>query len=150
MRTSRALLESFINLPSLALVGVSRTGQKFGNVVLRELRAKGYRVYPINPLADLIDGVRCYHTFADLPEPVGGVVVVVPPESAITVVREAAAAGIRRVWLQQGAASPYVLQVCRELRLETIADECILMFAAPTGIHKVHRAVHDVFHRLSA
>jgi len=41
---------------ALALVGLSRSGKKFGNVACRELKAKGYRVYPIHPSADVIDG----------------------------------------------------------------------------------------------
>lgn len=59
--TSRATVESFLAQPALALVGMSRSGKKFGNVAYRELTAKGYRVYPIHPAADSIDGVRCYH-----------------------------------------------------------------------------------------
>lgn len=146
MKTRQAAIDAFVAEPALALMGASRGGKKFGNAALRELRSHGYRVYPVHPVADTIDGVRCFRSLAELPEPVGGVVISLPPDQAVVAVRAAAAAGIHRVWLQQGAASPYVLDVCHELGLEPVVDECILMFAAPRGIHRAHRWIHDLLH----
>ena len=54
--------------------------------------------------------------------------------------RDAAEAGIRHVWLQQGAESPYVASLCSELGLNAVLGECILMFAQPQKFfHKPHR-----------
>lgn len=146
MKTAQATIDAFVAEPALALMGASRGGKKFGNVALRELRLHGYRVYPVHPVAGAIDGVQCFRNLADLPEPVGGVVISLPPDQAVAAVRSAAAAGIPRVWLQQGAESPYVLEVCRELGVEAVAGECILMFASPHGIHKAHRWMHNALH----
>ncbi|OFW04627.1 MAG: hypothetical protein A3H96_09580 [Acidobacteria bacterium RIFCSPLOWO2_02_FULL_67_36] len=148
--TLRADVEAFLSEPVLAVVGASRTGKKFGNIACRELRAKGFRVYPVHPTADRIDGVQCYPRLADLPERVKSLLVVVPPAQAEIVVREAAAAGVDRVWLQQGAASASVLSTCRELGLRTVAGECILMFAEPAGFHRAHRWVWKVLRKLPA
>jgi predicted CoA-binding protein len=119
----------FIAQPAMAVVGVSRSGRRFGNTACRELRAHGYRIYPIHPVAHVIDGMRCYQGFEDLPERIDAVLVVVPPTQAVGVVREAAAAGIHDVWLQQGEESPAVLQTCDELGVTCISGECILMRA---------------------
>ena len=147
---SKGSIDAFLAEPAIAVVGVSRSGKGFGNAAVRELRRKGYRIHPVNPQADLVDGERCYRSLAELPEPVGAVLVVVPPEQALTVVREAARAGIRRVWLQQGAESPLVTLACDELGLDVIAGECILMFAKPTGVHNAHRWVWKVLGKLPA
>ena len=125
--------------PALAIAGVSRSGKGFGVAALRELRRQGYRLYPVHPHADVVDGVRCYPRLSDLPERVGGVLVVVPPEQGFEVVRSAAAAGIRHVWLQQGAESAALLRVCQDLGLDTVSGECVLMYAHPAGIHRAHR-----------
>lgn len=146
--TSRAAVNAFLSQPAIAIFGASRSGKKFGNVALRELRAKAYRVYPIHPEAPAIDGSRCYRRIADVPERVDAVLVVVPPASAVDVVREAATAGVHYVWLQQGAQSPLVLDVCRDLGLVTVAGECILMFAQPTGVHKAHQWVNRLLRKL--
>jgi predicted CoA-binding protein len=137
--TSQTAVDGFLAQPALALVGMSRSGRSFGNYAYNALTTKGYRVYPIHPIADTIDGHPCYHRFADLPEHVDAVLIVVPPEQAANVVKEAAAAGVHHVWLQQGAESPQVLAACRDAGVDAVAGECILMFAKPTGFHKMHR-----------
>ncbi len=146
--TSRTSVDAFLAEPALAIVGMSRSGRKFGNAACRELTSKGYRIYPVHPSADAIDGHPCYRRFADLPERVGAVLVIVPPGAALRVVRDAAAAGIHRVWLQQGAESPDVLDACRTLGLDVVSGECVLMFARPTGVHKAHRWITGLLGRL--
>jgi hypothetical protein len=148
--TTRAAINAFLKKPTLAVAGVSRSGKKFGNMAFRELRAKGYRVYPLHPSAVSVDGAPCYRRFAELPEPVDAVLVVVPAVAALDVVRDAAAAGVNFVWLQQGAESPDVLALCRELGLITIAGECILMFAEPKSFHKAHRWLWRLLGKLPA
>lgn len=148
--TSRSAVNEFLSKPAIAIAGVSRSGKKFGNVAMRELQAKGYRVYPIHPIGGTIEGVPCYTSFGKLPEPVEAVLIVLPPIAAVDVVRDAAAAGVRYVWLQQGAQSAHVLQVCAELGLVCIAGECILMFAQPRSFHKLHRWVWGALGRLPA
>jgi uncharacterized protein len=143
-------IQSFLAEPALAVVGVSRSGRGFGNVACRELRTKGYRVYPIHPAATSVDGDRCYKQIEDLPERVGAMLVVVPPSEAAQVVRDAARAGIRHVWLQQGAESPEVLKICRERGIDAVSGECVLMFANPTGYHKAHQWLRGLFGRLPA
>lgn len=142
--TSRTAVDAFLAQPAIALVGMSRSGHGFGNYARAALAKQGYRVYPLHPTADAIEGQRCYRRFADLPEHVDAVLIVVPPDEAEFVVKQAAAAGIHHVWLQQGAESPQVLEACREAGVDAVAGECILMFAKPTGFHKLHRLVRQL------
>lgn len=65
--------------------------------MLKDLKEKGYRVFPINPHARSIDGKRCYPNLSALPERPDGVVTVVPPETTEEEVKQAQAAGIQRV-----------------------------------------------------
>src|ERR1051325_913575 len=87
----KAMIDEFVSQPSLALIGMSRSGKKFGNYAYRALAAKGYRVYPIHPFAPSINGVRCYAGFTSLPEPVDTALIVVPPAQAMNAVRDASA-----------------------------------------------------------
>ena len=147
---SMAMIDEFLALPALALIGMSRSGKKFGNFAHQALVSKGYRVYPIHPTADVINGVKCYSEFADLPEPVQGVLIVLPPEQAVAAIRKVAAAGIQRVWLQQGSSSPEALAVCRNEGIHVIFGECILMFARPAGLHRAHRLIWGLLGKLPA
>ena len=148
--TSAKSIEAFLDNPSIAVVGVSRSGKGFGNAACRSLRTKGYRVYPVNWATPTVDGIRCYSRLSDLPERVNAVLVVVPPPQAVDVIRDAAAAGIRHVWLQQGAESAEAVRVGSELGLDVISGECILMFARPTGIHRAHRWLRQITQGLPA
>ncbi len=60
MKNSMNIIEEFLTLKTLAVVGVSRRKDKFGNVIYRELRARGYQVMAVNPNADMVEGDRCY------------------------------------------------------------------------------------------
>ncbi|MBI4165543.1 MAG: CoA-binding protein [Acidobacteria bacterium] len=147
--TSRAAVSDFVGQQKLAIVGASRRKGKFGNMALKELRAKGYKLFPVHPEADMIEGQKCYRSFSALPEAVGGVLVVVPPAQAEKVVREAAEAGIRRVWLQQGAESPAAVRFCEENGMSVVHSECILMFAEPAAwFHRAHRWVWKLLGKL--
>ncbi len=137
--TSRAAVDNFLAQKDLALVGVSRSGKKFGNMALRELTANGYRVFPVHPNAETIQGVRSYRSIRELPTPVGGLLIVVQPNQTEVVVREAATAGIRRVWMQQGSQSPAALSFCTENGIEAVHGECILMFLEKGPVfHRFH------------
>jgi predicted CoA-binding protein len=69
---TKALIDDFLAQRTLAVVGVSRKAEKFGNMVYRELKAKGYRVFAVNPRTESVAGERCYPSLSALPEPVGG------------------------------------------------------------------------------
>ena len=53
--------------------------------------------------------------------------VVVTPERASQVMKDAAQAGVRNVWLQQGSESPEVLALGEELDLNLVSKKCIFM-----------------------
>ena len=103
----------------------------------------------MNPNAENIGGEKCYPSVAALPEKVGGVLVFTPPSQTEKVVREAAAAGIRRIWIQQGAQSDAAIEFCRQKGLEAVSGQCILMFVEPVAsFHGFHKWVKGLFGRL--
>lgn len=147
--TSKAAVADFVSQRKLAVVGVSRKKLKFGNLAFRELKRKGYKLFPVHPHAEQLEGERCSASLAALPEPVDGLLVIVPPAQAEQVVREAAAAGIRRVWLQQGAGSPAAIRFCEDNGISVVHGECILMFAEPAAwYHRAHRWVWGLLGKL--
>ena len=142
-------IRNFLNQESLAVIGVSRSGKKFGNTIFKALKVKGYTTYAINPFTKIIDGMACFHTLADLPEKVGGIVLAVPPAIGIGVLHEANKLGIRHVWLQQGAESQETIQYCQKNGINVIYGECILMFAEPVNsVHRVHRIIRRMLGKI--
>ncbi|MCX6029741.1 MAG: CoA-binding protein [Chloroflexi bacterium] len=147
--TTKSTVDDFLSQRTLAVVGVSRDPKKFGNTIYRELKAKGYRVLPVNPKMETFDGDRCYPSLAALPERPGGAVIVVPPAQTEAVVRDAAAAGVGRVWMQGGAESDAAVRFCQANGISEVHGECVLMFAKPQGFgHKAHRWVWGLLGKL--
>lgn len=54
-------------------------------------------MFPVNPAAKLIDGDTCYPNLAALKGKEDGVVVAVPAQQAVSILRDAVKAGIRNV-----------------------------------------------------
>ena len=141
----------FVQGRRLAVVGVSRAHRKYGNHAYRELKARGLDVMAVHPELASIEGDPCFKSLAELPRPADGVLVCVQPEKVPEVLRQAAAAGIRRVWLQAGAESDAAIKLAAELGLDLVQGECILRYAPPVrGFHRLHRGLRRLFGRLTA
>ncbi len=139
-------IQEFVGQKTIAMVGVSRDEKSFSAMAYRELKAKGYRLLPVNPNAPTVAGEPCWPSLAALPTPADGVLVFTPPAATEGVVREAAARGIRRVWLQQGTVTDAAVAAAQEKGMATVAGKCILMFAEPVGsFHAVHRFFAKLF-----
>jgi len=147
--TQKADVEEFISQKRLAVAGVSRKSNKFGNAVFKELKKKGYQVWPVNPNMETFQGEPCYPDLKSVPGPIDGVVVVLPPKRTEVLVKEAKEAGINRVWMQLGAQSDAAVDFCKQNGMLVVANECILMFAEPVAsFHKFHRWIWKVFGKL--
>ena len=121
-------IAAFLAQGPFAVVGASGDRSKYGNKVLRAYQQRGMRLLPVNPNQTEIEGLACYPDLASLPEPVHGVSIVTPPAITEKVVEEAAAAGIKYVWMQPGAESPTAIARAEELGLEFIAGgPCVLV-----------------------
>ena len=138
--------EAFAAEKSLAIVGVSRT-RGFGNRLFKHLKQKGYRVFPVNAHAETVEGERCFRRLDDLPEPVGGVVTVVPPAETEKVVEDCSRLGLRRVWMQQGSESKAAIALCREKGISEVHGECLIMHTAGGFPHSAHRWVWKMLGR---
>ena len=137
---------AFLGEKCLAVVGISRT-RGLGNAVFSELKNKGYRVFPISTTVDLVDGERCFRTLDELPEQVGGVVTAVPPAQTEKIVADCVRLGIKHIWMQRGSQSPRAIRLAEEQGLAVVHHACILMYAQPTSVHRVHAWIAKVFGR---
>lgn len=136
-------VQDFLAQRRLALVGLSRDPADFSRVVWKELQSRGYALQAVNPAGGEIDGQPVFPDLASLPEPVDGALVMTPPAASAAVVRAAAAAGIRRVWLHrgagQGAVSEDAVAEGRAAGLSLVVGECPMMFLQNTAwFHRAH------------
>jgi predicted CoA-binding protein len=143
------LIDDFISSKRIAVVGMSRSGKKFGNMAAKELKSKGYEIMSVHPEAKEIDGFACYPDLKSLSGKVDGVWISIPPKNVPPVLQEAAQIGLKNIWLQQGAWSKEVQQTIDQLSLPVISKKCIMMYAQPVhSVHKFHRTIKGIFGRL--
>jgi predicted CoA-binding protein len=141
---SRADIDDFLAQDHLAFVGASRNTKEFANSVYRRMRDGGRTLYPVHREAPAVEGDAAVPTVAEVPDPVEGVVIMVPADAMADVAREAVARGIPRVWLHRGAGQKPVpaeaVEVCRAAGVAVVDGACPLMFDEPVGgVHKLHR-----------
>jgi hypothetical protein len=115
----------------------------------KELKVKGYDLFPVHPTAQEIDGMTCYPNLKSLSGKVDGVWISIPPKNVPQVLEEAAQIGLKNIWLQQGAWSAEVQQTIDQLQLPVVSKKCIMMYAPPVkSVHKFHRTIKGIFGRL--
>ncbi|MBP0619059.1 acetate--CoA ligase family protein [Cupriavidus consociatus] len=90
-------LNSLLYPRSIAVVGASTQPDKVGGMPIRLLRELGYagRVYPVNPSAAEVQGLRAYGSLADIGEPVDLAIVAVPASASQDVMVQLAGNGTR-------------------------------------------------------
>ncbi|MBM3693302.1 MAG: GNAT family N-acetyltransferase [Actinobacteria bacterium] len=81
---------------SIAVVGASRTPGSIGHGVFRNLIDGEFTgpVYPVNPHAGSVAGVRAYPSVGAIPDTVDLAIVATPADTVLGVVEECAAAGV--------------------------------------------------------
>jgi predicted CoA-binding protein len=121
-------IQAFLEAGPYAVVGASADREKYGNKVLRCYQQHGKEVFPINPKVSEIEGLKAFPGLSALPVKPRGISIITPPAVTERVVREAAALGIRHIWMQPGAESPEAIQAGEALGLEVIAGgPCLLV-----------------------
>lgn len=115
----------------IALVGASNDPAKFGNRIFRDLVAKGYAVWPVNPREPEIEGVAAHADLESLPSKPDIVNFVVPPKVALAVAKQALALGIRRLWFQPGSESDELKAwLVEQEGVSALTDACIMVQSA--------------------
>lgn len=114
---------------SLAVVGATDHPTKYGGIIYRDLKAKGYPVFAVNPYRDSVDGDSCWAKVSDIPEKPTIVVMVVPAKRGLGVVADSAEAGIENIWVQPGAFSMDLRDSLDSNGFNWLAEACVMVRA---------------------
>jgi len=141
------LLDRLFNPKSVAVVGAARDPSKVGHSVLKNLLGFGYkgRVFPVNPGASDILGVKCYPSLLDIPGPVDLVVVAVPPRLVEGVVKDSGVkgagaaviitSGFRETGEAGHDAEDRVIDIARGYGLRVLGPNCLGLVNTATGLN---------------
>ena len=131
------MLEKFFQPESVAVIGASREKGKVGHDVLRNLIEHGFKgdIYPINPKAGEILGLKCFASVRDVPGNVDLAVVVVPARFAPDVVKECGekkvpaliviTAGFKETGREGAEIERRMVETARENDIRIVGPNCL-------------------------
>jgi acetyl coenzyme A synthetase (ADP forming)-like protein len=140
-------LSVFFRPHGVAVIGASREPQKLGQGVVRNLLEYRYAgpIYPINPHADEILGLKAYPSIGAVPDPVDLAVIVVPAPLVTKELEACGQRGIRHVIVPSGGFSETgpegaereaeLKRVAKEYQLHVIGPNCIGTIDAHTPLN---------------
>ncbi|MCU0539275.1 MAG: CoA-binding protein, partial [Desulfobacterales bacterium] len=98
------MLESLFRPRAVAVIGASSKELSIGNRVIKNLIDFGFkgRIYPINPSADEIRGIKAYKSILDCPEEVDVVHMVIPAKFVPQAVDDCGKKGVKHIIINSG------------------------------------------------
>ena len=107
-------------MPAIAIIGASTDRSKFGNKAVRAYSQRGWTVYPVNPGAPTIEGLKAYRSILDVPRPIDRVSVYLPPSVGISILDDIATVGSTELFLNPGSESDALIERAEQLGLNIV------------------------------
>lgn len=130
-------VSSFLRPASVAVVGASRNPESIGGTLLRNIVEGGFSgpIYPVNPHARKILGLRAYRSVLDLPEAAELAVIAVPAPGVVDVASDCVKRGVRAILVISSGFSEVggegtarqreLLAICRDAGMRLIGPNCL-------------------------
>jgi uncharacterized protein len=111
----------------VAMVGESDDHYYSSYQVAQYLKKMGYKVYPVNPMIQSVEGDRSYPSLAEVPEPIDIVDVFRDPVHLDEIVTAAIAVGAKTLWAQLDVVSinQKPEQKAKKAGLKVVSNRCM-------------------------
>ncbi|MEM0154398.1 MAG: CoA-binding protein [Methanothrix sp.] len=110
----------------IAVVGCSRIEGKPSHDVPEYMQSAGYKIIPVNPIADTILGEKSYKSLLDITFPVDVVDVFRPSPEAAEIARQAVQIKAKALWLQEGIFNDEAKKIAEDNGLLFIMNRCMM------------------------
>lgn len=106
---------------TVAVLGASADRSKYGNKSVRAHLEQGFKVYPVNPKGEPIEGLETYRSLEEVPvDKLDRISVYLPPHITLEMLPAIKQANAEEFWLNPGSESAEVVAKAQELGLEPI------------------------------
>lgn len=121
-------LKKIYELKNIAVVGMSKNGEKAGHYVPKYLIQHGYNVIPVNPTASEVLGRKSYSTVSDIPDRVDIVDIFRRSEDVLPVVDDAVHKKdqIKVIWMQEGIYNEEAEKLAKNNGLDVVFNRCMM------------------------
>jgi predicted CoA-binding protein len=132
---TKASIDEFLSHKKLALLRLSSAAKVMGGRIDDELGPKGYEISVVY-LADGDPGPR----LDSVRGKVEGLIIATPKSGCLLAAKEAVAAKMPRVWIQNGCQSPEGIALLKDNGIPVVSDACVMMYTEPVkSVHAFHR-----------
>ena len=104
---------------TIAIVCASADRAKYGNKAVRAFVQGGWTVYPVNSAVKEVEGLKCYASVTDVPDPIDRISMYVPPNIGRKMLAEIAAKSPREFFLNPGSEDPDLVREAEGLGLNS-------------------------------
>jgi predicted CoA-binding protein len=120
-------LKEFFALKNIAVVGMSRHGEKAAHFVPKYLIKHGYNVIPVNPSVTEILGRKAFHAVSNIPNDIDVIDIFRPSDDVLPVVVDSIKKqGIKLIWMQEGIYSEQAEKLARAEGIEVVYNRCMM------------------------
>ncbi len=146
-------MEYLVNPHSIAVIGASRDSSKVGHAIVRNLIDIGYKgeIYPVNPKAPEILGVKAYPSILDVPGEVDNAVIAIPAKAVPAVLEDCGEKGVKTVTIISAGfketggegvrLEKQVVEIVRKYGMRALGPNCF-------GVIDVWNRVNTTFGRV--
>ena len=112
----------------VAVLGASDNPERYSNLLIRRLHAKGHEVFPINPALRTIDGLQVYPNVGALPPGIDVLTVYMNAQRSDALADSLLASGIPKIIFNPGAENPALQKRLEEKGIEVL-EACSLVLS---------------------
>ncbi len=109
---------------SFAIIGASNEMLKYGYELVCVFKDYDYKIFPINPKYDEIEGIKCYSSLEELPEKPDVVLIALAPKNTNNAIDQLKSIGNIIVWLPPNCFDEIAVSKVKELSLDYVSDIC--------------------------
>lgn len=123
--TDEQLAEIYRSTRTIAVVGASTNETKPAHRIPAYLQTQGFKIIPVNPVADEVFGQTAVDSLSDITERVDVVDVFRRAELTPEIASEAVSIGAAVLWLQAGISSDEAAEIATDGGLTVVMDTCM-------------------------
>lgn len=124
--TDEEIKEILKRVKNIAVVGLSDKPGRDSHRVAAYLKARGYKIFPVNPTIEEVLGEKSYPRLEDIPEAIDVVDIFRAPEHVPLIVESAIAIGAKVVWMQLGVVNEEAAEKAKNVGLTVVMDRCMM------------------------
>lgn len=130
-------LDAIFAPESIAVIGASTQKGKVGHDIFANILFGGFKgtIYPVNPKAKSIIGVKCYTSVTNIPDPIDLAMVILPPKLSLQAVKDCIAKGVKGVVIVSAGFKEVggegarieedIREACRNAKIRLVGPNCL-------------------------